>query len=75
MSYKLESRLLGEISTTSDMQMIPLMAESEKELSNLLKMVKEEREKAGIKLNIHETMIMASSPITSCKQMGEKWKQ
>ena len=57
------------------MQMIPLMAESEKELSNLLKMVKEEREKAGIKLNIHETMIMASSPITSCKQMGEKWKQ
>ena len=56
----------------SDMQMIPLMAESEKELNNLLKMVKEEREKAGIKLNIHETMIMASGPITSWQTDGEK---
>ena len=34
-------------------------------------MVKEESEKAGLKLSIHDTMIMASSPITSCKQMGE----
>ena len=41
-----------------------LMAESEEELKNLLK-VKEESEKAGLKLNIQETKIMASGPITS----------
>ena len=51
MSYKLESRLQGEISTTSDMQMT-LMAEGEEELKNLLTRVKEENEKAGLKLNI-----------------------
>ena len=49
MSYKLESRLLGEISATSEMQMI--MAENEKELKNLLMKVKEESEKMGLKLN------------------------
>jgi len=43
-----------------------LMAESEKEL-NLLVKVKEEREKAGLKLNIQKSEIMASSPITSWK--------
>ena len=42
-----------------------LMAESEKELKNLLKKVKEESEKVGLKLNIQKTKIMASSPITS----------
>ena len=42
-----------------------LMAESKEELKNLLMRVKEESEKAGIKLNIQETKIMASSPITS----------
>ena len=41
------------------------MAESEKELKSLLMKVKEEREKAGLKLNIQKTKIMASSPITS----------
>ena len=41
------------------------MAESEEELKNLLMRVKEEGEKAGQKLNIQETMIMTSSPITS----------
>ena len=41
------------------------MAESEEELKNLLMKVKEESEKAGLKLNIQETKIMASSPITS----------
>ena len=46
MKHKLESRLLGEISITSDMQMTPtLMAESEEELKTLLMKVKEEREK------------------------------
>ena len=41
-----------------------LMAESEEELKSLLMKVKEESEKAGLKLNIHKTKIMASSPIT-----------
>ena len=65
MWHKLESRLLGEISITSDMQMtLPLMAES-KELKSLLMQVKEESEKADLKLNIQKTKIMASGPITS----------
>ena len=51
-----------------------LMAESEKELKSLLMKVKEESEKAGLKLNIQKTKIMASSPITSWKIDGEKWK-
>ena len=42
-----------------------LMAESKKELKSLLMRVKEESEKAGIKLNIQKTKIMASSPLTS----------
>ena len=66
MKHKLESRLLGEISITSDMQMITtLMAESEEELKSLLMKVEEESEKVGLKLNIQKTKIMASSPITS----------
>ena len=56
MQHKLESRLLGEISITSDMQMTPLMAESE-ELKSLLVNVKEESEKVGLKLNIQKTKI------------------
>ena len=56
MNHKLESRLLGEISTTSDMQ----MAESEEELKSLSMRVKEESEKTGLKLNIQKTNIMAS---------------
>ena len=60
--HKLESRLLGEISITSDDT--TLMAESE-ELKSLLMKVKEESEKVGLKLNIQNTKIMASSPITS----------
>ena len=56
MSHKLESRLLGEISTTSDMQVITtLMAENERKLKSLLMRVKEESEKAGLKLNIKKT--------------------
>ena len=42
-----------------------LMAESEEELKSLLMKVKEEREKAGLKLNIQKTKIMASGPISS----------
>ena len=65
MNDMLESRLLGEISTTSDMQMIPFMAESKEELMSLLMKVKEESEKAALKLNIQKTKIMESGPITS----------
>ena len=54
----------GEISITSDMQMTPLMAESE-ELKRLLLKVREKSEKVGLKLNIQKTKIMASGPITS----------
>ena len=64
MKHKLESRLLEEISITSDMQMTTLMAEIE-ELKSLLMRVKEESEKVGLKLNIQKTKIMASGPITS----------
>ena len=48
-----------------------LMAESEEELKSLLMKVKEEREKAGLKLNIQKTKIMASGPITSWQIDGE----
>ena len=48
------------------------MAESEKELKHLLMKVKEESEKAGLKLNIQKTKIMASGPITSWQINGEK---
>ena len=44
-----------------------LKAESEEELKGLLMKVKEESEKTGLKLNIQQTKIMASGPITSCK--------
>ena len=43
------------------------MAESEEELNSLLKKVKEESEKSGLKLNIQKTKIMDFGPITSCK--------
>ena len=56
--HKLESRLPGEISITSDMQM----------------KVKEESEKVGLKLNIQKTKIMDSSPITSWQIDGETMK-
>ena len=120
MKPKLESRLLGEISTTSNMQQrrqwhptpvllpgesqgqgslmgcrlwghteldivkqcssscskyaddITLMAESEEELKSLLMKVNEETEKAGLKLNILNTKIMASGPITLWQIYGEK---
>ena len=48
-----------------------LMTESEEELKSLLMKVKEESEKVGLKLNIHKTKIMASSPITSWEIDGE----
>ena len=57
--------MLGEISITSD------MAESEEELKSLLMKVKEESEKAGLKLNIQKMKIMASGLITSWQIDGE----
>ena len=48
-----------------------LMAESEEELKSLLMKMKEESEKAGLKLNIQKTKIMASGPITSWQIVGE----
>ena len=51
------------------------MAESEKKLKSLLMNVKEESEKAGLKLNIQKMKIMASGPITSWQIDGEKWKK
>ena len=69
MKHNLESRLPGEISITSDDT--TLKAETEEELKSLLMKVKEESEKLGLKLNIQETKIMASSPITSWQIDGE----
>ena len=72
MKHKLESRLPGEISITSDMQMIPpLWQKVAEELKSLLIKVKEESEKVGLKLNIQKTKIMTSGPITSCQIDGE----
>ena len=50
------------------------MAESEEELKSLLMKVKEESEKAGLKLNIQKTKVMAPSSITPWQIDGEKWK-
>ena len=69
MKHKLESRLLGEISITSDDA--TLMAESKEELKSLLMKVKEESLKAGLKFNIQKTKIMASGPITLWQIDGE----
>ena len=69
MKYKLESRLLGEISISSDMQMTPPIWQSE-ELKILLMKVKEESEKVDLKLNIQKSEIMASGPITSWQRDG-----
>ena len=79
MKHKLEPRLQGEISVTSDMRIsnlryadnTTLMAESEEALKSLLMKVKEENEKAGLKLNIQKTKIMVSGPINSWQIDGE----
>ena len=67
--HKLESRLLGEISITSDMRMTPPSWQKVKR--SLLMKVKEKSEKAGLKLNIQKTKIIASGPITSWQIDGE----
>ena len=66
MKIKLESGLLGEISITSRYaEDTTLMTESKEKLYSFLMKVKEESEKAGLKLNIQKTKIMAPSPTTS----------
>ena len=74
MKHKLESRLQGEISVTSDADDTTLMVESkesEDELKSLLMKLKDESKKSGLKLNIQKTKIMAPSPITSWETDGE----
>ena len=66
MNHKRKSRLLRNINLRYAYDTI-LMAESEEELKSLLMKVKQKSEKAGLKLNIHKTQIMASGPVTSCK--------
>ena len=65
---KIARRNINSLRYTDD---ITLMAESEEELKNLLMKVKEESGKAGLKLNIKKTKIMACSPITSWQIDGE----
>ena len=50
------------------------MAESEEELKSILLKVKEESEKAGLKLNVQKTKIMAPGPITSWQINGKQWQ-
>ena len=71
---KLESRLPGEISITSDTQMTRPLWQKSEELKSLLIKMKEESEKVGLKLNIQKTKIVASSPITSWQIDGETMK-
>ena len=71
MEHKLESRLLREISNLRYADDTMLMAESKEELKSLLMKVKEQSEKAGLKLNIQKTKIMASVPIMSWQIDGE----
>ena len=64
---KISGRNISNLRYTDD---TTLMAESEEELKSLLMKVKEKSEKAGLKLNIQKTKIMASNPITSWKIDG-----
>ena len=65
MKHKLESRLRQNINNHRNADDTTRMAESKEELKSLLMKVKEESEKAGLKLNIQQMKIMAFSPITS----------
>ena len=73
MTHRLESSLPGEMSTNPDMQInnlryaddTTLNAESKGELKSLLMKVKEQSERAGLKLSIEKTKTLASRPITS----------
>ena len=65
-------KIAGQISITTDMQMMPpLWQKVKRKLKSLLKKVKEECEKVGLKFNIQKTKIMVSGPITSWEIVGE----
>ena len=64
---KIAGRHINNLKYTDD---TTLMSESEKELKNLLMKVKEESDKAGLKVNIQNAKTMASSPITSWQKEG-----
>ena len=67
---KIAGRNISNLRYADDIS-VTLMAESEEEVKNLLMKVKEESEKAGLKLSIQKTKIMVSSPITSWQIDGE----
>ena len=69
---KISGRNINNLRYTDD---ITLMAESKEDLKSLLMKVKEEGDKAGLKLNIQKTKITASGPITSWQIDEKKWKQ
>ena len=71
LGIKIAGRNINNLRYTDD---TTLMAESEEELKSLLMKVKEESEKAGLKLNIQKTKIMAPGPITSWQIDGETMK-
>ena len=71
MKHKPESRLMGEISITSYADDTTLMAESEEELKSLLMRVKEENEKADLKLSIKKLRSWHPVPSLYGKQMGK----
>ena len=76
MNHKLESRLPGDISITSDMQVTsPLCQKVRRTKESLDENERREWKNVGLKLNIQRTKIMASSPITSQQIDGEQWKQ
>ena len=74
MKLKLESRLPGEVAITSDMQMTPPLWQKVRKNQKASMKMKEESEKAGLKLNIQETKIMASGPVASWQTDGETIK-
>ena len=69
---KIAGRNINKLRYADD---ITLMAAREEELKSFLMKVKEESEKAGLKLSIQKTEIMASSPIASWQIGGKQWKQ
>ena len=69
---KIARRIINNLRYADD---TTLMAESEEELKSLLMKVKKESEKAGLKLNIQKTKIMAFSPMTSWQIDGKQWKK
>ena len=69
---KTEGKNISNLRYADDTTLIP---ESEEEPKSLLMRVKEESEKAGLKLSINKTKITASGPITSQQIEGKRWKQ